>query len=154
MKRLSCIFIALFVAVSAHAAPPADTTATRLMPAFGADQASKLFTEFAPAPYTATFAATPAAPANVILGRVAIVPTAAANAAGLLKPTPQVGDFVTIFNSGPNAVRIKAGGAATINGSSAGGYIPLATQQGAECLATGSAAWFCALNTVPTPAGP
>lgn len=102
-------------------------------------------------PYTITAAATPTA-ANVILGKIAVFPTAAANTAALL-PSPTAGTIKRIINSGPNAVRVKAAGTDTMNGT-AGGYVALATLQQAVCVAQSATAWNCDIGTVPTPAGP
>lgn len=104
--------------------------------------------------YVPTMAATPVAATNKFQEGVNVVPTAAANTAALLPATPVPGQIFRIINSGPNAVRIKAGGAAAINGGSAGNYIPLATLQQAVCVTTGAAAHYCNVSTVPTPAGP
>jgi hypothetical protein len=101
-----------------------------------------------------TMAATPVAGVNVFSPGVNVVPTAAANTAALLPATPVPGQVFTIINNGPNAVRVKAGGAAAINGGAAGNYISVATLQQAECVTIGAAAHNCALKTVPTPAGP
>lgn len=101
-----------------------------------------------------TMAATPVAGVNMIVPGVNVVPTAAANTAALLPATPVPGQLFTIINNGPNAIRVKAGGAAAINGGSAGNYISVATLQQADCVTVGAAAHNCALKTVPTPAGP
>lgn len=101
-----------------------------------------------------TMAATPVAGTNVISPGVNVVPTAAANTAALLPATPVPGQRFTIINNGPNAIRVKAGGASAINGGSAGNYISVATLQQADCVTIGAAAHNCALKTVPTPAGP
>lgn len=115
---------------------------------FVADTAPRL------AAYVPTMAATPAAGTNDFKIGYNVVPTAAADTAALL-PTPGVaGKYVQIFNSGPNAVRIKAGGTNTINASAAGAYIPLATFRMAECRSASAGAWVCTHGTVPTPAGP
>jgi hypothetical protein len=106
------------------------------------------------APYTVTAAATPAAGTNDVVVGYNIVPTAAANAGAILKATPSAGDTSIIFNSGPNAVRVKAGAGGTINGSTAGAYIPLATKQIAKCQNVDGTDWACSLSSVPTPAGP
>lgn len=104
--------------------------------------------------YVPTMAATPAAATNKILPGLNVVPTAAANTAALLPATPVPGQSFLIVNNGPNAIRVKAGGAAAINGGSAGNYISVATLQQAECVTVGAAAHNCNLATVPTPAGP
>lgn len=105
--------------------------------------------------YVPTMAATPAAGTNVFQpNSLNVVPTAAANTAALLPATPIPGDTFEIVNSGPNAVRIKAGGAATMNGATAGGYVVLATLAKAYCSATAAANYNCELPAAPTPAGP
>lgn len=106
------------------------------------------------APVVPTMASTPVAGTNDFKGVVNVVPTAALNTAALLPASPTAGDLKIIVNNGPNAVRVKAGGTDTINGGSAGNYIPLATMQQAECVAMSTSAWNCSLQTVPTPAGP
>lgn len=106
------------------------------------------------AAYVPTLAATPAAGTNDFKIGFNVVPTAAANAAAIF-PTPAAnGQYLEVFNSGPNAVRLKAGGTNTINASAAGAYIPLATFQNAKCRSASTGAWVCAVDTVPTPAGP
>lgn len=103
--------------------------------------------------YVVTAAATPAAGTNDVRPGISVFPTAAANTAALLPPTPIVGQTFRVFNSGPNAVRVKAG--VGINGAAAGTYIPLATFQEAVCLVpSGAATYLCNVETVPTPAGP
>jgi len=115
---------------------------------FATDTAPRL------AAYVPTMAATPVAGKNDFKIGYNVIPTAAADTAALL-PTPGVaGKYVQIFNSGPNAVRIKAGGTNTINASAAGAYIPLATFRMAECRSASAGAWVCTHGTVPTPAGP
>lgn len=115
---------------------------------FASDAAPRL------APYTATLAATPAAGTNDFKIGINIVPTAAANTAALL-PTPlATGQRVTIVNTMANAVRIKAGGTNTINGSAAGAYVPLAAAAVIDCETTTATNWFCGYRAVPTPAGP
>jgi hypothetical protein len=101
-----------------------------------------------------TPAATPAAGTNSVAGIVAPVPTVAANAAVIL-PTPvAAGEIRIVTNEGGNTIRVKAGGTNTINGSSAGGYVPLATQATLQCAAVAAGAWRCGTLVVPTPAGP
>lgn len=104
--------------------------------------------------YVPTMAATPVAGTNKFQEGVNVVPTAAANTAALLPATPVPGQIFTIINSGPNAIRVKAGGAAAINGGSTGNYISVATLQQADCVTIGAAAHNCSIKTVPTPAGP
>lgn len=103
---------------------------------------------------TVTPAATPVEGTNDCKVRVCIVPTAAASAAIGLPSSPTAGEVHTIINTGPNAVRVKAYGTPGINGAAAGTYIPLATFQQADCVASSTTAWQCSLETVPTPAGP
>ena len=106
-------------------------------------------------PYTVTPAATPALPANAILPGYNVVPTAAANTAGTLPSTPIPGQHFRIFNSNAaNAVRVKAGGAATINEVTAGGYISVAAKTTVVCVASSATNYECALQVNPTPAGP
>ena len=107
------------------------------------------------ASYVPTMAATPAAGTNDFKpNTLNVVPTAAANAAALLPATPIPGDTFVIVNSGPNSVRVKAGGAATLNGATAGGYMVLATLASTVCRATAAANYNCELPAIPTPAGP
>lgn len=106
------------------------------------------------APYVPTMAATPVAGTNQILPGINVIPTAAANTAAMLKATPVVGEQYQIYNSGPNAVRIKAGGASTINGATAGGYIGLAALSSMKCITTSASNHLCNLDVNPTPAGP
>jgi hypothetical protein len=104
--------------------------------------------------YVPTMAATPAAGTNDLKVGLNVVPTAAADTAALLKATPVVGDEYHIYNSGPNTVRVKAGGAATINGATAGGYVALPTLRSLACKTTAAANHVCILDVNPTPAGP
>lgn len=106
------------------------------------------------APYTVTMAATPVATTNAFAGIVNVVPTAAANTAALLPTTPDAGTIRVIMNTGPNAVRVKPGGTDTIQGGSAGAYIPLAALSNAICVASSTSNWTCHTGVVPTPAGP
>lgn len=104
--------------------------------------------------YVPTLVSTPVAGTNDLKLGLNVIPTAAANAAAIL-PTPSgAGVTVRLFNSGPNAVRAKAGGTNTINGSSAGAYIPIATLQEIVCTANSATNWGCSQGSVPTPAGP
>jgi hypothetical protein len=104
--------------------------------------------------YVPTMAATPADGTNMLTGRYNSIPTAAANTAALFETTPTSGVVKVTCNRGVNAVRLKAGGASTLNGSTAGAYIPLAVQQCAYCVNDDGTNWSCGLLTVPTPAGP
>lgn len=105
-------------------------------------------------PYVPTMAATPVAGTNAFSIGVNAIPTAAANTAALM-PTPiAAGQKLIAINTGPNAVRLKPGGTNTINGGSAGAYIPLATLLIAECESLSTSAWQCGTKTIPTPAGP
>lgn len=104
--------------------------------------------------YVPTAIATPVAGTNDLKLGLNVYPTAAANAAAILPTPAAAGVTVRLFNSGPNAVRAKAGGTNTINGSSAGAYIPIATLQEIICTANSATNWGCLQGSVPTPAGP
>lgn len=106
------------------------------------------------AAYVPTMAATPVAGTNLIAPGLNVVPTAAANTAAMFAATPVVGTQYRVFNSGPNSVRLKGGGATTINGATAGGYIVLATLTSASCVVTSASNINCSLEAAPTPAGP
>lgn len=105
-------------------------------------------------PYTVTMAATPVAGTNDFKIGVNVVPTAAANTAALMPTPAAAGQSLVAINTMANAVRIKPGGTNTINGGSAGAYIPLAAQTMAECVSLSTTAWQCSTKVVPTPAGP
>jgi hypothetical protein len=98
-----------------------------------------------------TMAATPAAGTNAFLPGMNPVPTAAANTAALLPATPVPGDQFHIVNTGPNTVRVKSGGSATMNGATAGGWIALATLQSAFCWASTTSNYQCEAPPAPTP---
>lgn len=105
--------------------------------------------------YVPTMAATPVAGTNIFQpNSLNVVPTAAANTAALLPATPIPGDSFVIVNSGPNSIRVKAGGVATLNGATAGGYMVLGTLASSTCVATAAANYNCELPVIPTPAGP
>lgn len=105
-------------------------------------------------PYVPTLAATPVAGTNKFNIGLNVVPTAAASTAGLL-PTPiAAGQEVIVVNPMANAVRIKAGGTNTINGSAAGAYIGSAAASITRCESLSTSAWQCGSLAVPTPAGP
>lgn len=107
------------------------------------------------AAYVPTLAATPVVGTNMILPGLNVIPTAAANAAAILGPsTPVPGQQFRIVNSGPNSVRIKAGGGATLNGATAGGYIVLVTLAAVDCFTTSVTNHECLQPVIPTPAGP
>lgn len=106
------------------------------------------------AAYVPTMAATPVAGTNLIAPGLNVVPTAAANTAAMFAATPVVGTQYRVFNSGPNSVRLKGGGATTLNGATAGGYIVLATLTSASCVVTSASNINCSLEAAPTPAGP
>lgn len=104
--------------------------------------------------FVPTMAATPVAATNDFKLGLNVVPTAAANTAALM-PTPvTAGQRLTIVNNSGAAVRIKAGGTNTINGSAGGAYIPLAVAAIADCTASTTTNWYCSTGAVPTPAGP
>lgn len=101
-----------------------------------------------------TMAATPVAGTNLIYPGLNVIPTAAADTAAMFAATPVVGVQYQIFNSGPNTVRIKGGGATTLNGATAGGYIAMATLTNAYCVVTSASNINCSVAPAPTPAGP
>ncbi len=110
--------------------------------------------EVSPA-YVVTPALTAVAGTNVILGSVAVFPTAAANAAALLPSSPTAGMVKLIVNNGPNAVKVRVGVTETMNalgtpGASLGA--PLATMQQMRCVATSATNWNCNQMAVATPA--
>lgn len=105
--------------------------------------------------YVPTLAATPVAGTNDFKpNTVNVVPTHAANVAGLLPPTPIVGDQFVIKNAAGANIRVKAGGAATLNGATAGGYIVQGTGTIMHCYATAADNYDCDAPVQPTPAGP
>lgn len=107
------------------------------------------------APYVPTMAATPVVGTNQLLPGLNIIPTAAANTAAILgASTPVPGEQFRIVNSGPNAVFIKAGGGATMNGAQAGGKIALATLASINCVTTSATNYNCEQPVVPTPQAP
>lgn len=102
-----------------------------------------------------TAAATPVAGTNDLKGRVVAIPTVAANAACIL-PTPEAaGIQKLIMNTGANTVRVKPGSTNTINGGTAGAWLPLATLSSMPCVSTSTTNWNCDVAwAVPTPQGP
>lgn len=106
------------------------------------------------AAYVPTMAATPVAGTNDFKLGLNIVPTAAANTAGIMPTPAAAGQPLEVYNNAGAAVRVKAGGTNTINGSAGGGYIPLAVQGTAKCRSLSTSAWACGTEVVPTPAGP
>ncbi len=105
--------------------------------------------------YVPTLASTPAAGTNDIKpNTVNVIPTHAADLAALLPPTPIVGDTFVIKNASGANERIKAGGAATMNGVTAGGYVVMATGSVLNCAATAADNYDCWIPVQPTPAGP
>lgn len=104
-------------------------------------------------PYVATMAATPVAGTNIV-NQLTFVPTAAANTAALLPATPVPGECYKVINStwNPNAIRVKAGGAAGINGGGSGTFITVGAGLTAECCAGYQGdRWHCTLQAQPTP---
>jgi hypothetical protein len=102
-----------------------------------------------------TMAATPVVGTNVFSPGLNVVPTAAANTAAFLgAATPVPGQEFIINNSGPNAVRVKAAGGATLNGATAGGYISVPTLATVRCITASATNQVCLQPVVPTPAGP
>lgn len=105
--------------------------------------------------YVPTLVATPVAGTNVFQPGLNVVPTVAANAAAFIGPaTPVPGQQFTIVNSGPNAIRAKAAGGATLNGATAGGYISIASLATVDCVTSASGNQSCRQPVIPTPAGP
>lgn len=105
--------------------------------------------------YVPTLAATPVVGTNRFLPGLNVIPTNAANNAGILgEATPVAGQEFTIVNASGAAQRIKAGGGATLNGATAGGYIVLATLASVRCYSTSATNYNCEQPVIPTPAGP
>jgi len=99
-------------------------------------------------------AATPVAGTNIYKLGANAIPTHAANLAGLL-PTPSaLNEQATICSAAANTVRIKPGGTNTINGGSAGAYLPIATAGCTVCTAQTLTNWSCNPDVQPTPQGP
>lgn len=102
-----------------------------------------------------TAAATPVAGTNDAKGNLVIIPTVAANAACILPTPAQVGIQKLIVNTGGNTVRIKAGGTNTINGATAGGWLPITASGLMDCESTSTTNWACDnVRAAPTPQGP
>lgn len=102
-----------------------------------------------------TAAATPVAGTNDLKGYVVAIPTVAANAACLLPTPAAAGISKIIMNTGANAVRVKPGSTNTINGGTAGAYLPLAALSSMDCVSTSTTNWNCDVaRAVPTPQGP
>ncbi len=107
------------------------------------------------AAFVPTVAATPVANVNLIRPGLNIVPTAAANTALFIGvATPVVGQQFVVTNSGPNAVRLKAAGGATLNGATAGGFISVASLATVQCYTASASNQVCLQPVIPTPAGP
>lgn len=107
------------------------------------------------AAFVPTTAATPVAGTNIVKPGLNVVPTAAANDALFIgASTPVVGQQFRVVNSGPNAVRLKAAGGATLNGATAGGYITVATLATVDCITASATNQVCQQPVIPTPAGP
>lgn len=105
--------------------------------------------------YVPTMVATPVAGTNMIQAGMNIIPTAAANAAAIIgASTPVPGTDYYGVNTGANTVRIKAGGGATLNGATAGGWLPVGTLASFHCKATSATNYNCELPAAPTPQGP
>lgn len=112
---------------------------------------------FAPrlAPFVPTLAATPVVGTNEFRPGLNVVPTVALNAAAILGPsTPVPGQHFIINNSGPNAVFVKAGGGATLNGATAGGKIALPSLATVECVTASATNQICLQPVIPTPSAP
>lgn len=111
--------------------------------------------------YLVTPLASPTIGSNIVLpGYNVFPPTPTANAAAILEPstgsntTPVPGQCMEFYNPGAATVRVKAGGGATMNGATAGGYVAVATLTSGKCCATSTSNYACVLHTNPTPAGP
>lgn len=119
------------------------------------DNSATTLVQWGPVAAVPTMVSTPVAASNFFSPGLNVVPTAAANTAAFLgAATPVPGQQFRIYNSGPNAVRVKAGGAATMNGATAGGYITLATLATVDCQTTSATSQICLQPVIPTPAGP
>ena len=105
--------------------------------------------------YVPTLAATPVQGTNNFAPGLNVIPTNAANNAGILgSATPVAGQEFTIVNASGASQRIKAGGGATLNGATAGGYIVLASLASVRCYSTSATNYNCEQPVIPTPSGP
>lgn len=107
------------------------------------------------AAFVPTAVATPVINTNLIRPGLNIVPTVAANAAMFIGvATPVVGQQFVVVNSGPNAVRLKAAGGATLNGAQAGGFISVASLATVNCYTASATNQVCTQPVIPTPSAP
>lgn len=104
--------------------------------------------------YSPVLAATPAAPTNIFKLGLNVIPTHAANTAGLMPTPAAAGERLFVVSNASNTVRLKPGSTNTVNGGSAGAYLPIATGGTADCLSVSTSAWSCELGVMPTPQGP
>lgn len=118
------------------------------------DAAGITHEQFGPV-YVPTMAATPVVGTNIFNPGLNIIPTAAANTAAIIgHTTPVPGQRFVIFNNSGNTVRAKAGGGATLNGATAGGWISMATGTTLDCTTVTTGNILCRLPAQPTPQGP
>ncbi len=107
------------------------------------------------AAYVPTAVSTPVINVNLIKPGLNIVPTVAANAAMFIgAATPVVGQQFVVVNSGPNAVRLKAAGGATLNGAQAGGVLSIAANATVQCYTASASNQVCTQPVIPTPIAP
>lgn len=86
--------------------------------------------------------------------QIAAVATAAASAGIMLPDGAPIGASYVVYNNQANSQFVWAGTAGTINGSTAGYKIPLATKAVMTCLKLSATAWACYSGVIPTPAAP
>jgi len=103
-----------------------------------------------------TMAATPVVSANSFLPGLNVIGAASASTAAILgaSSTPTVGDHFIISNASGQTVRIKAAGAATLNGATAGGFITIPNLATVECFTQAVGNQVCLQPVIPTPQGP
>lgn len=107
------------------------------------------------AAFVPTAAATPVTNVNFIKPGLNIVPTAAVGAGMFIGvATPVVGQQFVVVNSGPNAVRLKAAGGATLNGAQAGGFIVVQSLATVNCYTASAGNQVCTQPVIPTPQAP
>lgn len=113
-------------------------------------------------PFVATPVATPVQAANYCPPGLCVIPTAAASTAVYVgaDPTPVAGGQFTIVSAAGAAVFLKAAGAATMNGTQAGGKISLANLASVNCVYTSATGTGPATNlecqqpVIPTASAP
>lgn len=100
---------------------------------------------------------TPVVGTNFFAPGLSIVPaTATANTAAYLgqAATPIPGQAFIIYNGSASTVRAKAGGGATINSATAGGYMTIPTLCQLGCRYTSATNLSCGAPACPTAQGP